>query len=636
MMRTMKLITRSLLSSLIISSTTFSLGASDMSAASGVRYFDPVFTNVDVISNYVYATAPALVGGQPEQLRLDVFTPSGDTTSRRPVIVWVHGGGFKGGDKSALTNVAISYAKLGYVTVSINYRLNANNRCQELQDNEISVAEQIAVRAECTAAQTAAMNDAQAAIRAVRANAAILKIDPTRIAIGGFSAGAITALNVGYNASSPGDVGDNDNESSAVSAAISASGCTYSPDAIDPTDAPAFLVHTEFDQLVPYECALNTVQQAQVDGLAVQTKFYLGESLHANNMYAAHQSEIDPLWKAFLFEKLNLRQRIAAGSQTQISGLPNRTALVSVISTDSTGGGYIQVLPCGSQPGSSSNINTDMANQTRAGLALVRFDSVGHACLYNQTETHLVADLQGYLAETAIDDTVDTRLVDTRINGQQRRPAKSRTVIRGRANATGVISLTVTDSVSGGYLQVLACNQAPGEYSNLNTDRAGQTRAGLAFARFDSNGEACVFNETPAHIIVDLQGYMADTGIDDVADTRLIDTRVSIRPASASKTVIHGRSNTTAIVSLVATQTAAGGYLQILGCSETPGQYSNLNADEANQTIAGLAFVRFNNQGEACVFTEASAHLVVDLQAYLTNGAFDDLPDMRVLDTRPV
>ena len=34
------------------------------------------------------------------------------------------------------------------------------------------------------------------------------------------------------------------------------------------------------------------------------------------------------------------------------------------------------------------------------------------------------------------------------------------------------------------------------------------------------------------------------------------------------------------------------------------------------------------------MFTQTSAHLVVDIQAYLTPGTFDDIPDARVLDTR--
>ena len=52
----------------------------------------------------------------------------------------------------------------------------------------------------CLTAIVEAMNDAQTAVRFLRANASTYGIDPSRIAIGGSSAGAITALNVAFNA----------------------------------------------------------------------------------------------------------------------------------------------------------------------------------------------------------------------------------------------------------------------------------------------------------------------------------------------------------------------------------------------------------------------------------------------------
>jgi hypothetical protein len=56
--------------------------------------------------------------------------------------------------------------------------------------------------------------------------------------------------------------------------------------------------------------------------------------------------------------------------------------------------------------------------------------------------------------------------------------------------------------------------------------------------------------------------------------------------------------------------------------------------DRAGQTVAGLAFVRFDPQGRACLFNQRATHLVADLQGYLADGAFDDLADVRLLDTR--
>ena len=74
--------------------------------------------------------------------------------------------------------------------------------------------------------------------------------------------------------------------------------------------------------------------------------------------------------------------------------------------------------------------------------------------------------------------------------------------------------------------------------------------------------------------------------------------------------------------------------MQVLPCGATPGASSNLNIDAVGQTIAGVAFVRFDGSGTACLFTLSSTHLVADLQGYLAAGSFDDIADVRVLDTR--
>ncbi len=283
-------------------------------------------------------------------------------------------------------------------------------------------------------------------------------------------------------------------------------------------------------------------------------------------------------------------------------------------------------------PGASSNLNADAPRQIRSGLAVIRFDGAGRACLFNQVRTHLVADLQGWFAPRAFDDVPDERLLDTRSGS--RPAAGSQSMITGRPNATGVVSIVATDTAAAGYVQALACGEAPGASSNLNADAAGQTRSGLAFVRFDAAGTACLYTQRGAHLVADLQGYMADASFDDVVDDRVLDSRTGARPGDASITEVRGRAGATAVVSIVATDTTAAGFVQMLQCGTSPGSSSNLNADAAGQTIAGLAFVRFDAEGRVCMYAQRSTHLVVDVQGYLTAGAFDDVADQRLLDTR--
>lgn len=275
--------------------------------AACVRYVDPVFQQVTTSANLLYATAPDLVTGAPVQLRLDLYQPAGDQAASRPAIVWVHGGGFRTGNKNGLAQVATDYAKRGYVTLSINYRLDPGNRCQDVQDGRITDPEELeAERARCARAIIAAQHDAQAAVRWLRANAATYRVDPGRIAMGGFSAGAVTALHVAYRSDDPGDVGDHDGQDSRIQAALAASGCNYLPDSIGPGDAPVFLLASEYDAAVPFECAQDVAQRAHDAGLVAETLLYLGEGTHAKALYDKYKATVDRRWTAFLVEQLGL------------------------------------------------------------------------------------------------------------------------------------------------------------------------------------------------------------------------------------------------------------------------------------------------------------------------------------------
>ncbi|HDR3890820.1 TPA: alpha/beta hydrolase fold domain-containing protein [Bacillus cereus] len=53
---------------------------------------------------------------------LDIVYPK-NHTEKTPVIFWVHGGGFVGGDKSDITGYAVELAARGYTVVNINYAL---------------------------------------------------------------------------------------------------------------------------------------------------------------------------------------------------------------------------------------------------------------------------------------------------------------------------------------------------------------------------------------------------------------------------------------------------------------------------------------------------------------------------------
>ena len=239
------------------------------------RYLEEVFGAVTVTPGLQYGEAPD-ENGVPERLLLDLYQPEGDLLARRPAIVWVHGGGFSAGSRAGEADNATSFAKRGYVTVSISYRLRVGNIGDAIND---------------------AQHDAQAAVRWLRRHADELGVDPDRIAIGGTSAGAITALLVGNHAEDPGTSG-NPGFRSDVQAAVSISGFGghYSPG-----DAPAILFHGTADNVLPYALAVGTCDEIRRVGNVCELHTYEGAG---HNLFATARADIQAKTAEFLHRQL--------------------------------------------------------------------------------------------------------------------------------------------------------------------------------------------------------------------------------------------------------------------------------------------------------------------------------------------
>jgi acetyl esterase/lipase len=111
----------------------------------------------------------------------DLYVPAG--TGPFPVVINIHGGGFKFGDKGMVDEtVGQAFLKAGYAIASINYRLSGD------------------------AQFPAAVQDAKAAVRFLRANAAKYNLNPDKIVAYGQSAGGNLASMLGVT----GDVAEFD------------------------------------------------------------------------------------------------------------------------------------------------------------------------------------------------------------------------------------------------------------------------------------------------------------------------------------------------------------------------------------------------------------------------------------------
>jgi arylformamidase len=125
--------------------------------------------DIEVRRNMAY-TEPA-----DTSRRLDVYTT--DEAKDWPIMVWIHGGGWKQGDKAGVQSKPVAFIDHKFVFVSINYRFIPDVTVQEMA------------------------GDVAKAIRWVHDHAAEIGGDPNKIYIAGHSAGAHLAALVAVDES---------------------------------------------------------------------------------------------------------------------------------------------------------------------------------------------------------------------------------------------------------------------------------------------------------------------------------------------------------------------------------------------------------------------------------------------------
>ena len=136
-------------------------GGANRPAAQTAQRRPQVPENVSLQRNVPYA------GTDNPRQTLDVYLPKRATDEKPlPVVVWIHGGAWRGGDKSSGARMVAPLVASGhYAGVSVGYRLTGE------------------------AIWPAQIHDCKAAIRFIRAQAKKYNLDPEKIAVWGSSAG---------------------------------------------------------------------------------------------------------------------------------------------------------------------------------------------------------------------------------------------------------------------------------------------------------------------------------------------------------------------------------------------------------------------------------------------------------------
>jgi acetyl esterase/lipase len=189
--------------------------------------------------------------GELETLRLDLYLPEDGSAASRPVILWLHGGGFRpGNDKRQryIVQLATEFAARGYVGVAADYRVRADPA------------------ADWPAAVRDAVADARLALDWVRANAAAYRMDTRRLALAGGSAGGMIVHNLCHDPAAPVDA-----TRDGIFAAVSLWGPPR-PEArrfagVNPCCPPTLFIHGTADALVPYRLSPELLAELNAAGV---------------------------------------------------------------------------------------------------------------------------------------------------------------------------------------------------------------------------------------------------------------------------------------------------------------------------------------------------------------------------------
>lgn len=309
------------------------------------RYLNEIFDiEVEYEVQYGQNINQTILGSEyTENLYMDIYSPINDSFDDRPIIFFMFGGSYVGGSKSSPDIVALctKFAQRGYVAVAIDYRLSQHLLFfNPTEENGYK-------------AVVKAIHDLKAAIRYFRMNDELYndyKVDMNRVFSGGYSAGAVTAINAAYlneyeevpsflidDYDSIGGLeglSGNPGYDSSFHGIVNLSGAVGNRDWIVQGDIPIVSMHGDQDDVVPYDDSLITLfgLNVAVDGSLIihETMLELGNysSLHTY-FNEGHGPYTDMNFEAE-FSSSFLYDIVCAGSDYIIGDINNDT-LVNVL-----------------------------------------------------------------------------------------------------------------------------------------------------------------------------------------------------------------------------------------------------------------------------------------------------------------
>ena len=167
----------------------------------------------------------------------------------------------------------------------------------------------------------------------------------------------------------------------------------------------------------------------------------------------------------------------------------------------------------------------------------------------------------------------------------------------------------------------------------------------------------CLFTSSTTHLIVDVNGFVPGSvsSLVSVVPARLLETRSgpgmttvdhqfegegTVAAGSVKEVPVLGRGQVagdaaTTVLNVTVTEPQAAGFITVFPCGESPPLASNLNY-LSGATVANAVVTRVGAGGKICIFTSATTHLIVDVNAFLPAAVTSvvSVVPARLLDTR--
>ena len=317
---------------------------------------------------------------------------------------------------------------------------------------------------------------------------------------------------------------------------------------------------------------------------------------------------------------------------------PGSTAVsIDLVAVDSAAGGFVTVHPCGVARPFTSVVQT-RPGQVVSGSAITALGGDGTFCLYSSVTTHVVVDLFGAFAPgsgSRFEPITSSRRFDSRPGGVALAAGSVvRVGTRGSGGAPAdstAASFTVhaLEAQGDAYVTVWPCDTPMPVVSSVNVS-TGSSVTNAVDVAVGPTGEVCVFVSRPMHLAVDLVGWYgpsASTEFRAVTPFRLADTRsgdgwVGSFARNAGRRIDVagvGGLPATGVRAVVAQFTAVdapgSGFLTVHPCLARAPQLSMLRYPAGANTAAMVNGV-LSADGDWCVVTNASTHLVVDVTGW--------------------